>query len=164
SASSCCESVVEPTRSQKRTVSWRRSPAGRVSRSLVAAARAHASGPRRAPPPPQDFSPAPFAAPPHPQRAPSRPPPPPPSPRADPRSGEHRGYGRFQGLQDAQRSAVASRPGGRADVAGGGSERCGRLAGHDQTVYFDGTLTGKETASRRGPRRRQLVRDTPGQL
>ena len=31
SASSCCESGVEPTRSQKSTVSWRRSPAGNAA-------------------------------------------------------------------------------------------------------------------------------------
>src|SRR5260370_2522408 len=58
SASSCCESGVEPTRSQKRTVRWRRSPAvagqGAADASSGGAAGIGAAGsPRAAPHLPQ---------------------------------------------------------------------------------------------------------------
>ena len=58
SASSCCESGVEPTRSQKRTVRWRRSPAvaGRVPHLPVQVerrVRRAADSPRDAPHLPQ---------------------------------------------------------------------------------------------------------------
>src|SRR3989304_138555 len=49
--SSCCDSGVEPTRSQKSTVSWRRSPAGVGSSSTArGSARGAAAGPPRGAP------------------------------------------------------------------------------------------------------------------
>src|SRR5262249_22026622 len=65
SASSCCESGVEPTKSQKSTVSWRRSPAGAAASGAgvgVGAPDAGATVGSRAPQPPQNFSPGSFAA------------------------------------------------------------------------------------------------------
>ena len=66
SASSCCESAVEPTRSQNRMVSWRRSPAGNAasnSAAGVGSCGADAAGGSRVPQPPQNFSPDSFDAP-----------------------------------------------------------------------------------------------------
>src|SRR5215813_13024500 len=55
-----CESGVEPTRSQKRTVSWRRSPAGTAASGAgvgVDVLVGDATVGSRAPHPPQNFSP-----------------------------------------------------------------------------------------------------------
>src|SRR5262245_61977865 len=94
SASSCCESGVEPTRSQKRTVSWRRSPGGTAVAGAGApgAAATVRSG---EPHPPQNLSPGWFATPHEAQTAAS----------AAPHSAQKRRSARLSWSQDAQRIA-----------------------------------------------------------
>src|SRR6185369_1432111 len=91
-------SGVEPTRSQKRTVSWRRSPVGGVasgSRTGAVAASAEASVGNRAPQPPQNLSPASAGAPHEGQTTES----------VAPHAVQKRRSGRFSWSQDGQRIA-----------------------------------------------------------
>src|SRR5262245_12743248 len=106
SASSCCESGVEPTRSQKSTVSWRRSPAavsgaGSGSPPGVETALARASVVSRAPQPPQNCSSGWFEAPHDAQGAAS----------AAPHFPQNRRSARLSWLQDGQRIAACFAPG-----------------------------------------------------
>src|SRR5262249_25978044 len=101
SASSCCESGVEPTRSQKSTVSWRRSPPGIAASGAsvdVGAPDTGATVGSRAPHPPQNFSPGSFATPQAAQLEAS----------AAPHSAQKRRSRRFVCPQDGQRTVPFS--------------------------------------------------------
>src|SRR5262245_46253968 len=96
SGSSCCESGVEPTRSQKSTVSWRRSPTGNAASFVGAGGETAIAGDTvgsRSPQPPQKLSPGSFDTPHAAQTVAS----------ATPHFAQKRRSARLSWLQDGQR-------------------------------------------------------------